>query len=245
MTTTLPPTLPIVPRNQAWPGRREMMETLARAAFQEPVSALEIGVWFGQGSTQVWMDTLRPGSTLHLLDSWKPYASAADLADTGFDYRQMDGLATEAFLSAFLNVRRFEGERPDSGVRVQMTRADSQAFLPLLKDRSFDLIYIDGDHKYEKVKFDIQQAKRLVTSDFGVICGDDLEKLPSAELVRLAWQHRDRDYLREEKFHPGVLLAVAEEFTRVNMVNGFWWIACLGGEFTTEVLAPRSAEDAG
>lgn len=66
----------------------------------------------------------------------------------------------------------------------------------------------------------------------GVICGDDLEHLPSPELVELAKRHTSKDYLRgPHSFHPGVLLAVAEEFPAVNMHQGTWWVICQKGEF--------------
>jgi hypothetical protein len=68
---------------------------------------------------------------------------------------------------------------------------------------------------------DIKNAKRLIKSEFGSICGDNLEQLPTTALVDLARQYIDRDYLREPHFfHPGVLLAVAQEFDQVSMVKG-------------------------
>jgi len=31
------------------------------------------------------------------------------------------------------------------------------------------------------------------------------------------------------------LLAVGEAFVEVNMVNGFWWVYCKNGKFTTKI----------
>ena len=102
----------------------------------------------------------------------------------------MDDLSTDAFLSAFLKVKKFETENKDRNIKIQMTRGASSSVLPLLKDDSFDLIYIDGDHKYENSKNDIAQAKRLVKKTFGIICGDDLEKLPTPELMAVSKNHK-------------------------------------------------------
>jgi hypothetical protein len=216
------------------------MKTLIQDAFSGPISALEIGVWYGIGSTNIWLDNLRPGSSLFLVDAWKPYSSAQDLADKEYSYKKMDDLSTDAYLSAFLNIKRFESQ-DSKNISVHMTRGDSSKYLPTLKDESFDFIYIDGDHKYEKVKIDIQQAKRLVNKKYGIICGDDLEKLPTPELVKISQGHKDRDYLRGgHEFHPGVLLAVAEELPVVNMINGFWWILCVNGEFVSDAPAPAA-----
>ncbi len=179
-----------IQQNQAWPPRAAMMENLVKAAFQSAVTALEIGVWFGIGSTNIWLENLKPGSTLFLLNSWKPFASQEDLKDEKVDYKGMDDLSTDAFLSAFLKVKKFETENKDRNIKIQMTRGASSSVLPLLKDDSFDLIYIDGDHKYENSKNDIAQAKRLVKKTFGIICGDDLEKLPTPELMAVSKNHK-------------------------------------------------------
>jgi hypothetical protein len=230
-----------IAQNQAWDFRAPIMKTLIQEAFTGPVSALEIGVWYGIGSTNIWLENLKPGSTLCLVDAWKPYSSVQDLADKEYNYKKMDDLSTDAYLSAFLNVKKFESEN-DKNINIQLTRGDSAKYLPMLRDGVFDFIYIDGDHKYDKVKSDIQQAKRLVNKRYGIICGDDLEKLPTPELVELSRVNKGRDYLRGgHEFHPGVLLAVAEEFTAVNMINGFWWVVCVNAEFDTEVRKPAAS----
>jgi hypothetical protein len=241
MSNSSVPDLSPVPHNQAWPKAAPYMEALIRNSFPTPINALEIGVWFAAGSTQIWMNNLKPGSNLLLLDAWKPFASAADMEDDKWDYRGMDNLCSGAFLSAFHAVQKFEVEKRARDVKIQIARADSEVFLPLLKNEAFDFIYIDADHKYEKVKNDIVHAKRLIKRSFGIICGDDLEKLPTPELMAEANGHKNRDYLRPpHSFHPGVLLAVGEEFEKVNQASGFWWVACQNGTFTTEILEPDS-----
>jgi hypothetical protein len=228
----------IVPQNQTWPGRAGLMEQIIKTAFQTPISALEIGVWYGVGSTNIWLNNLKENSSILLLDSWMPYSSESDLKDPGWNYKQMDDMSTDAFLSAFLNVKKFQSEQAHKNIRINMVRGESTSLLPLLKDDSLDFIYIDGDHKYKNVKHDIQQAKRLINKKFGVICGDDLEKLPTPELVALARQNTDTDFLRKEEFHPGVMLAISEELPMVHMVNGFWWIVCSEGQFNPNLLRP-------
>ncbi len=234
--------LPPIPQDQVWTERRPLMEQLIRRAFDRPIKAIEIGCWFGVGSTQIWLNNLKQGSTLLLIDSWKPYSSPKDLADKEWDYKEMDNLSTDAFLSTFLQVRKFETERRDSRLDMQLIRGDASTLLPLFAENSFDFIYIDGDHKYAKVKQDIQQAKRLVKKDYGIICGDDLERLPTPELVEVAKNHKTDDFLRDPYyFHPGVMVAVSEEFPVVNMANGFWWIVCKGGKFRTDLFPTLSA----
>ena len=222
--------------------RAAIMTNLASKGFDTKIMALEIGVWYGTGSTNIWLDNFKPDSNIVLLDAWRPYASEADVSDGDYrskhwDYAKMDSLSSEAFLSAFLNVRNFENARNDKN--ISLIRGKSSSLLPLFKDGSFDFIYIDADHKYAAVKDDIVNAKRLINKTYGIICGDDLEKLPSPELVDLAKSYKDRDYIRGDySYHPGVCLAVSEEFDSVNMIDGFWWIVCKNGVFSTDELSP-------
>ena len=224
-----------------------MMKELFLTAFPDkPIRVLEVGVWYGLGSTDIWLSHCPPGSEVFLVDAWAPFSSAEDLQDPGWNYKQVDDLSTDAFLSAYLNTKRKADERRSDRVKVHLTRADASSFLPILAADTFDFIYLDGDHKYEKAKLDLQQAKRLIKKDFGIICGDDLEVLPTPELYTLSQQFPNRDFLREpHNFHPGVLASVYEEFKRVNMVNGFWWIFCIDSQFTTDAmkLRPRATLD--
>lgn len=224
---------PAIPTNQAWPFRTELMKR-AIGLFETPIQALEVGTWFGEGSTQIWLDHLCAGSTLTLVDPWKPYASAADLADKEWNYAAMDGQVLQAYLSTILAVRKFENAHPGK-VAVDILRGDSERLLARMKDDQFDFIYVDGDHKYESVKQNLRDAKRLARRELSLICGDDLELQPSPELLEVARANRDRDYLRDPyNFHPGVMLAVHEEFGQVGMSNGFWWIFCKNGQFIAD-----------
>jgi hypothetical protein len=184
-----------------------------------------------------WIDAnlltnVKDGSKITLVDAWKPYASDIDLKYIGFDYKRMDLLTSDAFLSTYVAIRKFESEC-HRNIDIRLIRADSDTMLPCLCADSFDFIYIDGDHKYEKAKSDIQNAKRLVKKDYGIICGDDLDRHPAVDLIETAKSFRNQDYLGEpHHFHPGVLLAVSEEFSRVSMVNGFRWVVCRNDVFT-------------
>jgi len=131
-------------------------------------------------------------------------------------------------------VRRFENAHPGR-VTVDIVRGDSERVMERMKDGIFDFIYIDGDHKYASVRQNLREAKRLARSDISLICGDDLEQLPTPEMLAVARDFKDRDFLREpHHFHPGVMLAVAEEFGQVGMQNGFWWVFKKDGRFTPD-----------
>jgi ubiquinone/menaquinone biosynthesis C-methylase UbiE len=56
--------------------------------------------------------------------------------------------------------------------RVQLHQGDSSSRLGALPDRSFDFIYIDGDHSYAGVKRDLAQAARKIKDGGWIVCND-------------------------------------------------------------------------
>ena len=134
----------------------------------------------------------------------------------------MDSVHHVAIAAALRRV--YEYERKTRG-EIFLMRGRASAICRFFKPESFDLVYVDGSHYYADVVEDVRVAKGLV-KDGGVICGDDLELSPSPELLALARRHLDRDFVAGGEdgkwFHPGVLLAVAEEFESVTNHAGFW-----------------------
>lgn len=59
-------------------GKRLAFIELIRNNFSKPITALEIGTWFGEGSTKVLINELPNSSSLVLIDSWKPFVQKLD-----------------------------------------------------------------------------------------------------------------------------------------------------------------------
>jgi hypothetical protein len=220
--------LNLIETNQAWPGRRDVFENFIKD-FKEPVSFLEIGTWFAEGSTQILFNELLDGSRLVLVDAWTPYVSNSDVNHGLLSSNYMDDLAFPAMHNTIKKIFMSESLRPKIG--ITLIRGKSGDVLSNWKDETFDVIYIDGSHYYRNVLEDIELAKRLCKKSFSIVCGDDLEKLPTPVLIEFAKGNLDVDFI--DGFHPGVLLAVAESFGSVNMKEGFWSIYCIDGVFTT------------
>jgi len=213
--------------NQAWPARvNAQLEVFG--SFSNPISCLEIGVWFGKGSTSNLLKVLPSGSTLISVDKWEPYASELDKKTSEMDY--LSTLAAHSALNVFSTPNRSSGNR---NIEKVLVKADSVTLMKKLSEESFNLVYIDGSHYYPKVSQEIEHTKRIVKRNFAIISGDDLEVLPNEVNLLEAAEHLDQDFYNG--YHPGVLLAVGEAFVEVNMVNGFWWVYCKNGKFTTKI----------
>ena len=112
---------------------------------------------------------------------------------------------------------------------------NSAEILPLLKDNSFDLIYIDGDHEAGAVMEDIKNALPLL-KDGGLLCGDDLEMQLSGVDGDFVKRNLDLDMAVDPSsrvaFHPGVTLAIGEFFQRdVPCYEGYWVVQKKGEDF--------------
>jgi SAM-dependent methyltransferase len=217
-------TLAGIHSNQFWPERQAAVQRIAARFLTKRSDVLEIGTWFGRGSTQVWMSKLKSvGGSLTLVDSWGPRFSRTGASLGLSASARMASAHHVAINSVLKDIYKIEADGTPS---IRVVRANSNDFLPLLRKASFDLIYIDGSHYYAEAKRDMQEAKRLIRPK-GLICGDDLDTLPTPELVALARKNLDLDLLvlpDGSAFHPGVLLAVSEEFAQVESENGFWWV---------------------
>jgi predicted O-methyltransferase YrrM len=215
-----------------------VMDVLAQMFFSENMHVLEIGTWYGLGSTQVWLRHLKPNSTLTLLDSWRAYDNLEPTDEEHFNI--MSAEMPKAIRQTHQMVIDFEKQADQGNIDINIVRAKSDHFLPLMKENSFDFIYLDGSHKYDDVIKDIRNSKKLIKKDIGIICGDDLELPPAPELIEIAKENKKLNRIKTEfgSFHPGVFLAILEEFEAVNTLQGFWWIACYRGEFVKELFSP-------
>jgi hypothetical protein len=197
--------------DQSDPGRDAAMRALMREHCHAPNSLLEIGSWFGEGSTRIWLEELPEDSDLVLLDRWAAYVSAEDAGQGNAGYFNMDRFHR----FALVNTADVVDQHPrGKSINTSIIRSEIRTFGKYLKSDSFDFIYIDGTHYYEDVKRDIEFAKSAINKGFGIICGDDLEILPDPELIEHARAFKQRDFIgfMDQYFHPGVVLAVAEQF---------------------------------
>ena len=273
------------PVNQAAPHRVVPMRNLIKKHSKKPLKILEIGTWYGEGSTRIWLDEIHPNSSVTLIDSWKAYCSEKDLKNPDFNYKKFDDMTHDAYVNTIKVVKEYEKKRK---LDITLIRGDSKKVLQNFTDNTFDFIYIDGSHYYADIKSDIVQAKRIVKQSCGIICGDDYENNPTEEMLNIARTHKDVDFYRGEiieflrlfpdgesallgsdyfdklstpkkiickdvtkkiinDFHPGVLLAIYEEFNLdarpgrwlegVNRDDGFWWTYIQNGKFNKDIPA--------
>ncbi|RIL06795.1 MAG: hypothetical protein DCC71_05325 [Proteobacteria bacterium] len=208
-----------------------------------PLAILEIGSWAG-ASAITWAEALaaigREGRVT-CIDTWTPYFDPA--VDRDPVYATMnDAAASGAIFQLFLHNVAAAGHADTIDHRRMPSSELASAFAP----QSFDLVYVDGDHRYAAVASDLAAAKALLRAP-AVLCGDDFE-LPLAAVDGPA--HRTAlagnvDFTPSPEggasYHPGVTQAVGEAFGEVGAWDGFWGVETDGGAWRPLALDPARA----
>lgn len=215
---------------------QQLVASYARAA-EHPLSVLEIGSWAGGSAITIGNELrahAKAGSRLFCLDPWQPYDDR-----TGSSY--IDG-PMQAALSNGSAFQLFMHNVKAAGLSdlVVVLRGTSADILPKLAPGTFDLVFVDGDHRYAAVKSDLMLSIPLVR-DGGILCGDDLEKqFPDVDAAACIGAERDDSIVDPKSgatYHPGVARAVHELIGPVAEKAGFWAIRKVGEGFIPPELA--------
>ena len=200
--------------------RGDVIRMIIKLPTPPDARILEIGTYFAKGSTKIFIDELSNQASLFVMDTWSSYVSRIDKAKKSL-YRIIDSMSYFAATNTLRVIK--EAEKRNDCPSITMIRRSTDDLY--LADNFFDLVFVDGSHYYQNVSNDIKLALRILKPG-GIISGDDLEILPSADLAAVAKRHLAEDYVSYTEgsyFHPGVALAVYELLGTVDMKDGIWW----------------------
>ena len=143
-------------------SRQEMLADLVPA----DATMAEIGVFAGDFSE--WMLKHLKPKKLYGVD---PYTSTIGVMGSG----NQDGFGMEYFELELL--RGFVHNRLEQFPAFEQRREFSHIFFEKLQDGSLDAVYIDGDHSYDAVRGDLENARHAV-KEGGWIFGHDYDLHP-------------------------------------------------------------------
>lgn len=195
----------------------------ALAAKAEPLRALEVGSWTGASSCTIAASLrgLDPRATLVCVDPWRGYEASSDMRCDPI-HLEMNALQESGAIRELFAHNVAACGLDDAIVPM---RAEARAALPDFADASFDLVYVDGNHRHSAAAFDLREAARLVAPG-GIVCGDDLVLAFEDTDQAQTRECRELDYVVDRRtgqgHHPGVALAVAEIFGRPAIRDGFF-----------------------
>ena len=228
---------------QVWPVRRGFMEQLALRLADEAdtrVDILEIGSYAGD-STMIWAGAIRDNPEINgevvCVDSFcfTPPDIKANSALHVMHRAQESGAI----------LKLFQHNMASSGCDrvVNLLVKTSEQALPELREREFDLVYLDASHTYDDVTQDLSMYAPLVRQG-GILSGDDLELQYKDIDVKYAEDNKNSDMVRDpvnrREYHPGVTLAVKDFFgSGVSCYGGFWAMRKQGDGWQEVLLTKR------
>lgn len=195
-----------------------LIEQLAKEG-RTRVRVLEVGSYEGSSALEISRAIAKHcpmGGSVLCIDPWENYLPEEQTASSEVGQRMhRDFLSGDVFRRFQHNIKFAESAAPISFIKASFKDVAAAQIAC-----SFDLVYIDGDHRYAAVWNDLWNAKRLVSHE-GFLCGDDLEhQIESPAAREKAEQLKDLDYV--SGYHPGVSLAVHEVFGPVWCERGVW-----------------------
>lgn len=182
-----------------------VLSSLATQVASDGCRLLEVGSWCGNSAIVLGNIAREKNGKLFCIDWWKGNPGV-ELETIAHDY--------DVFSIFWNNIKKAGLE--DYVIPI---RGRSDDVGPILAQNSFDLIYIDADHRYESVKNDILIYSSLL-KDKGVLCGDDCEGYISDYDLDFLTKHKDIDC--HESVHCGVVLAVGEYFENYSLNYSVW-----------------------
>ncbi len=187
------------------PFDRIALSALIHHVMKPGCRMAEIGSWLGNGSTQVFLETLRavPDTSVLCVDTWQGNPNVQ---------RHQDIVAKYDVFGTF----RSNVEKAQSPVKLHALVSSSTGAAPVIADGAFDLVFIDADHSYQAVRDDVA-AWRSKVRPGGILCGHDCEARVTPLLQQRLLENKHKDTISGEGtpfpiMHPGSILAVHEAF---------------------------------
>lgn len=185
--------------------QKVVLRALAETVARPQCLFLEIGSWCGDSALILGKVAKDAGGKLLCVDWWK-----------GSDASYLSWVAKNYDVFSI-----FWNRIKDAGLDevVIPIRSNSETAGLFLRERTFDLIYLDSDHRYGPTSRDLARFAPLVREG-GLFCGHDCEgKLADFEPVFLQ-AGKDKD--AHESVHCGTVLAVGEFFPDYSIHHSLW-----------------------
>ena len=158
---------------------------------------LEIGTWTGQSAAVICYCIKKFGGNLTVIDTFEG-----------------NGSVLEQYASKMNVYEEFKRNMKTCGFWDMITVYKGKSDEMLDRVQNYELVFIDGDHRYSQVKRDIENYFPKVREG-GIICGHDFDSFDYDE------EFIETDY--HGTSHHGVTKAVLEAFNDVSVAGNIWY----------------------
>lgn len=195
------------PYNQLSEADEKALEQLCQLVNVPNVQIMEIGCWLGHSTAIFAKHAKSLGGRVTCVDTFK--GSKGTFLE---EYAEKNNVMEEFFN----NMEELGLEK-----HIDIFNMSSNEAYKNIRNNKYDLIFIDGDHIYEQIKNDIYNYLPKLKSG-GIMSGHDFESGFDLDLNSLTDIDLSRDMSRG--FHCGVVKAVKDKFSMVNLIGDrVWW----------------------
>lgn len=185
-----------------------VLMALAESVARPGCKFLEIGSWCGDSTIILGKIVQKNGGHLFCIDWWK--------GNIGTDLESI-AKKNDIFSLFWKNILR-EGLE-DTVIPI---RGQSDIAATVLKEQTFDLVFLDGDHRFEGMLNDIKEYAPLVRKENGILCGHDCDGYISDFDMDFLEKGKNLDVYKN--VHCGVVLAVGSVFKNYSIDHNIWSI---------------------
>ena len=184
---------------------------LIKTVQRQGMNVMEIGCNYGD-TVYGYIDIIKQNEgTLYAIDTFQ-----GSILDDGRDYQGSKyhfGSWNTNMYDSFQN--RFYKYKNN----LKVFKGFSHDIIPNLPDDYFDLIFIDGDHRYEGVKKDIELCLPKMKKG-GILCGHDCENFDHVNTY--SEYEFNQDTARGT--HAGVCQAVYDTLGKIRIIQPSTWV---------------------
>ena len=184
------------------------LRAIAESVARPGCKFLEVGSWCGDSAIILGTIARKNGGHLFCVDWWK--------GNIGTDLEDI-AKKRDIFSLFWKNIRRAGLE--DIVIPI---RGHSDIAAMVLKEEIFDLVFLDGDHRFEAMLNDIKEYSPLVKKENGILCGHDCDGYISDFDMDLLEKGKNLDVYKN--VHCGVVLAVGSVFKNYSIDHNIWSI---------------------
>lgn len=202
------PDLDLKRKQMAVDEQAVVLTGLSESVAHSGCRLLEVGSWCGDSAIVLGEVARRHGGHLYCVDWWK--------GNVGTDLETIANVR-DVFPVFWERVRQ-------NGLEdiIIPIRGKSNDVAAVLAAGKFDFVYLDGDHRFEAIRRDIEDFAPLVRTG-GVLCGDDCEGKPCDFDAAFLEAGKSQDH--SELVHCGVVLAVGAAFPDYSIDYNIWSVA--------------------
>ena len=146
--------------------QKVVLKTLAESVGKPSLKFLEVGNWLGESTLVLAEVAKKHFGKLYCVDWWKGNVGT-----------ELETIASKEDIFTLFWQRICQEGFEDVVVTI---RGSSDAAAEILRDQTFDLIFIDGDHRYQAVCLDLKFYEPKL-APWGILLGHDYLHIPGVE----------------------------------------------------------------